>query len=328
MAKLIKNDGYIGIAKQAAKGTPEATSDYFIRYMEDGFTTEFETTPLREGGDGELIGTVVKNMHREKFSITALARAELVAYVFTYLLGLDTISGASDPFTHTITRGADRLWFTIKRKLPQLNKVQELVDCKIEAITIEAEAGKEVTLTIEGSGITANVLGAEETPIYEAMKPFVFYHSSGAFEVESIVNRNIKKFSIKYTIVSAEGLQTDEILVQDIPDLKIETDVALEFVSEDVSFWQKANYNNLTAPQEDLYYGAFEFDLVTTELVANDREFKFTIARFQFQPVAGMNLNGEPDVIVETIAGIGVKPTSGEFATVVAKNALAVSLSA
>jgi len=325
--KLITNQGYIGIARQTVKGIAESVSDYFIKYEEEGFATEFETQPLREGGDDEYIGDALKNLHTEKFTITALARPQLIAYLWAWVLGKDVNSGASDPYTHILTRiPCGRQWFTIRRKLTT-GYVQVLQDCKIEKITLEMEAGKALKVVIEGNALTASSTASEETPVYEVADPFMFFHGEGRYKINSAVTRDIKKISLGYTVASQEGLQTDEILLADLPDLKVDVDFSCEVYAASITdFFKKVNYNNSTAPQEDLFSFPFEVDLRQTVTSPDDRQLKVEIGKIIATPITGINLKGEPEAMVQTLAGVATVPDTGEHFKVTLKNDLSQNL--
>jgi len=326
--KMLTNKGYIGIAMQSAKGVVASTSDYFIRYSEESSQTEFETTPLREGGDDEDIGEVVKNLHTEKVAFSAFARPELMNYIYAYMLGQESVTGAVDPFTHVITRlSCGRVWWTIRRKL-ESGVVQVFQDFKPEKISIEAEAGKEVVVNVEGQALTVNdFTSVEETPVYEASKVFTFYHGKDRYKINSIVTNNIKKFAIGYTITSQEGLQTDDILIADLPDLKVDVDVSLDIYADDVDdFLKTVNYNSEDTPQEDLYSFPFELDLRYEENAADDRGLKIEVGKIIAEPVSGINLKGEPEAMMQTLAGIAIVPDSGELFQVTCKNDISTNL--
>ena len=322
---LITNKGYIGIAKQTGKGSAAATSDIFIKYLDESFKTERNTTPLREGGDGEMVVTQILNVHKEKFQFKVIARPRIAAYLFAWILGEDTKSGGADPYTHVLTRSVGgRCWLTIRRKL-DTNVIQKLTDCKIEKITFEGEAGKECIFTVDGIGLSSAIESSEETATYETMRPFVFYHGHGRFKVESAATSNIKKFSVQYGIKSQEGMQTDNFLIEDLPDLMIDGDVALDLYASDTTFWKKANYNNTAAPVETVYSGAFELDLRQTETATDDRGIKIEVGKFFWNPV-DLGLKGAAEVMTNTIAGVMAKPAAGEMFQVTCKNDISADL--
>jgi len=317
MTAILSSEQIIGIGKQSAKGVPQTTPAVFIKYLEGSFTTEMDTSALREGGDDEQIGVVNKNMHREKFAFKANCRPQLVNYMLAWLLGGEIVTGAGDPFTHTITRTANgRPYLTIRRGLTT-GKLQQLEDCKIEKVTIEGEAGKEVTISVEGSGLTANILGTLDVPTFEATQIFMFYDGKDKFVLDSGVTKCIKQFTIDITVASQEGLQGDEVTIKDLQDLKLDI--------EGSANWQDANYNGQTSIQEDLKSSNFIVDLLYTESVADDRGFKITIGKFFWNPV-DLPPNAEPNVNEETIAGIAIRPDAGDIIEVVIKNSLGVAV--
>ena len=82
---LITNKGYIGYGKQTVKGTPVVPA-VFAKYLEENFNTESEQSAIREGGDDELVVTQIKNLHRERTGVKVIARPNIAAYLFAYLL--------------------------------------------------------------------------------------------------------------------------------------------------------------------------------------------------------------------------------------------------
>lgn len=327
MSYILTNEGIIGIASQTAKGSANTTPDIYAKFVEGAFPEEMEVTHLRESGDDELIGTSIKNSHMVKFSFKVLARPQITAYLFAYLLGKDTTSGGSDPYTHTIIRSATngRAWLTIRRKVTT-NVTQQLTDAKIEKITIEGEAGKEMYLNVEGNAITTAIVAAEDTASYESGKPFTFYHSNGNFEIESgLATDDIKSYSIGVTVKSQEGMLTDDYKIADLPDLQLDIDFSAVLFAESETFWKKANYNNTTAMSEDLYTSQFTADHTYTESVADDREFKIVLKDIVWQPVV-LDPKSEPAVQEHTIAGIVRKPSAGEIVTITVKNDIATHI--
>lgn len=325
MSKLLSNEGYIGLAKQTSKGNPASTSLFFVKYLDGSFKTEQATSPLREGGDGETVSTVIKTSHKEKFSFKANCRPEVVAYVLAYLMGEDTKSGSSDPYTHVITRGSSRIWCTIFRKLTT-DDVQRIEDCKISKVTIEGEAGKEVTLSVEGEGCGATLLSSDESEVYETgLSVFKFYDGAGKFDLGGTITKNIKKFSVSIA-VTGEGLMTDELVPGDIPDLQYNVDVALDLYVDSTANWKKANYNSGTSPDGDVYQDSLTIDLNFTDSVTStNRQLKIEVPSFVWNSI-DLPMKGAPDVLTETVAGIALKTTGVELITVTLQNDLSDDL--
>ncbi len=320
MGSILSNEGYLGLAKQSAKGSAASSPDIFIKYLEGSTVPEITRSEIREGGDDELLNTVVKTQHKEKITFKVLARPRITAYLYAWLLGEDSVTGSEDPWTHELTRSSGkRCWVTVERMI-KTGTIITYTDCKIESIQAEAEAGKEVTLTVEMVALTSVVGSSAETPTYESEAPFMFYDGNGAYSLDGVVTQLIKKFMFKHIITSQDGYQTDGILMADYPDLKLDIQIGLELYTEAVTNWQKANYNADTTPQEALKTSVCEIDLTYT-----DRQFKIEIGKFVWDSI-DLPLKGEPESLTETVAGLAMKPDSGEMTTVTIQNDLSADL--
>lgn len=328
MSYLKSSKGYLAVSDQAEKGTPIAYSaaKYYLKYLEESFQTEADVMHQREGGDDELLVTSIKNLHKEKFSFKAYARPELIAYLAAWILGADAKSGSSDPYTHVLTRVSDgRKYLTFHRKLDTA-VVQKLWDAKIESLTMEMEAGKPVTLTVEGSACNSIIETSTGTESYETDKPFVMYHGDGAFSLDGAVQASVRKATIKITVKSQEGLQSDGLGIEDLPDLQCDIDVSLELYAESTAFFKKLNYYNTCQKSESVYSGALSIDLNYTNDSGKERELKIEIPDVAFQPITGINLRAEPQVMVQVIAGIARKLSAQEIITITVKNDLSADL--
>ena len=106
---------YLGIAKEVTKGTPVAATD-FIPVAKDALKPQDIIDPLYDQG---LRGSNVLNYNyipgrtRSTFDFGGAVFADTVGYALAGLLGSVTTTGASAPYTHTIsllnstTSGAD-----------------------------------------------------------------------------------------------------------------------------------------------------------------------------------------------------------------------------
>ena len=317
------SDAVLGIAAQVAKGTPNAVPDVFAKYLEgDSAVHEMETTALREGGDDEQIGTFTKNMHKVMFTFKIKARPEIITFLIAWLLGKDVLTGATDPFTHTMTRLADgRKYLTVRRKI-ETTKTEQIEDAKIEKISIESEAGKEVEITVEGQGLRSTILAAEDTPVFEVESIFMFYHGVNSYVLDGVTERCIKSFAINIQVTSQDGLQSDEVTMKDLQDLMLDIDWSADLFADNDDRWQKANYNNGTAISTVLFEGAFIVELNFLDPTTGfNRQLKITIPASKWEPVQ-LPFNSEPAVTEETVAGIARRPDAGEIITVVTQNAI------
>lgn len=96
---------FIGIAKEVTKGTAVAPTDYLL-VQADSVKPESIIDPLYDNG---LRGSLVENYNyipgrtRSTFDFSSSAFPDGIGYALTGLLGSVATTGASAPFTHTIS---------------------------------------------------------------------------------------------------------------------------------------------------------------------------------------------------------------------------------
>lgn len=324
MSNQLTNAPVIGFAEQSAKGSINATPEWFVKYLEGSFPTEIDKTLLREGDNDERVAIAIKNAHRETFSFKVLARPEISGVLFAFQLGKDVVTGAGVPYTHTLTRSATngRAWFTMAVEY-EAGKIRYITDCKIDKIEIGAEAGKTVELTVTGSGITVSFATASLTPVYDDEEPYRFFDADGAFTVKGGLTSRIHKFQITST-VGGKTLQTDSVSMEDIVDLSHEVEANADLYAEDMDDWKDVNYNAGAVISEDLKTGNMIVDL-TRGASSTLRELKLTVGKIVFNTVP-LPVKADADVVVNTIAGPAIVPDTGEFFEVVVKNAISANL--
>jgi len=187
---------------------------------------------------------------------------------------------------------------------------------------MDAEVGKGIMITVEGTGITVAFRSASLTPVYDDEEPFKFYDANGAFTVRSSVRSRISKLSVVSTVVSQE-LQTDAVKLEDIADLKHEVDMSADLFAEDGdTFWKAINYDDGAVIPETLDSGNLIVDFTYG---TPERQLKMTISKIVWEPVA-LPQKADAEVTPVTIAGPAVVPDAGEFFEVVCKNDISANL--
>lgn len=96
---------FIGIAKEVTKGTPVAPTDYLL-VQADSLKPEDVIDPLYDKGlRGSLVDSYnyIQGRTRSTFDFSSSAFPDGIGYALTGLLGSCATTGASAPYTHTIS---------------------------------------------------------------------------------------------------------------------------------------------------------------------------------------------------------------------------------
>lgn len=312
-----KRVGYIGLAKQASKGTGVEPAK-FVRW-EGGtkMTPVQQFTPYREGGDGYYPGVTLKESHAPDGQFALLARPDLAAYLFAMLLGADSVAGASAPYTHTITPHADTIpWVTIERSIAG-QIIERIVDCKIKSIVVEGEAGKPIKLTVDFVGITPSIGGSAASASYETDMPFVFYQATLTLDGGAVTT--INKFKITVSNILDEQDFTNAITRADIPLLGRDVSLEFEMVMEATTQYAAVYYGGATAVATAIDEGSFIVDLQYGSAAAL-RELKIEVPAL-YHTEAPVELDTADDKQVYSCKAHAKKASASELITVTVKNA-------
>jgi tail tube protein len=158
------NTGTLSIGKQTAKGTPQATFAYKLRYT-GGFGPApdrniiqlAETDSQRVGSNSVVVGSTVTGgtehyLRPDEFG--------LLAYL---ALGTNADGGTNPNYTHTATANATGAapYATLKKAVNGTVLVDQYSDCRIGALTVNGGAGQALTCSLTWGGLTA-LLGSTD----------------------------------------------------------------------------------------------------------------------------------------------------------------------
>lgn len=328
------NEGYIGIASQEYQKTTVAAVTKFVAYTADETGPDIAEEVLREGGDGQYDVTSVKTLHKENVNFSLYARPEISANLYAALLGDDTPSHlTTTPFYHTIIPKSNQAttavqkWLTVEKMLigTTVSKVQRLQSCKISSITLTGEAGKPVSMQVEGSGLTGSLVTTAATPSYETGNPFSFYNGIYHVNAPTTSNFDIKSFSIKITAVNDEEIQTVALTRQDIINHRFNVEVTLGLDYTSYVMFAKANYGAGTSPTATYSDGSFTVSLKTNAGTTSEERLQIAVPKVRLKPHI-IGLNPEPNTLEQPLSGMGFKQATTELVTVTCYNQIATTL--
>lgn len=324
MARFARNDGYIGLAKQAAKGTGIAPA-YFVKW--DGgpkMTPDMDVEKLQEGGDGQYPGIMLKKKHKPDGSFDLFARPDIAGFLFAMLLGADTIAGTG-PYTHTIIASAPASlpWVTVERSVAgQL--IDRIIDSRIKEIKVSGEAGQPVKLAVSYLGTTEAKQATPATVTLETDDPFMFWQGTYTLDTAD-VSGVIPAFEITLSNIFDEDDFANAITRADIPLIRRDIKGSFRVKFENADRFAKTYFGDTsgTAPATALTTGNITIDL-NYGTGAGARELKIDLQKI-YHTAAKVELASKEETSQEYDCEFEGSKGTGDLVTVTAKNAKATS---
>lgn len=319
MALNASYNGYVGIAKQSAKGTAVAPST-FVRFLSAvKADPELDISVFPEGGGGFTDITAQKQFHKHDGGFELYARPSVAAKLFAFALGADTVVGTAAPYTHTIIPARPLPYLTIERGMKTNLITDRIQDCMINGLKLEGEAGKPLKLSLDFLGIQAALQGTGASDTYETDSFFTFM--SGAFTLLGTgAFTRITKFGLGLSNNVDGGIQTVEVHREALQALLLGLTLDFEVV-----------YDSADTNYADIFYGGGTsvVDTVKTGAVTLDftygagaalRELKVEIPLLNYKAIGTPAPAATPATLRQAVAGVATKG-AGELITVTSKNA-------
>lgn len=193
--------GDIWQVKQAALGTiePTATAARHLRKVGDGALSAAKTYGSEEWADGERFGSpsmFVDTIGGEVGTVTAQAQIETAGFMFAQIIGVDTVTGLTPDFTHTISSGtANGPYQTIRQKAgvavgPWRNAFW---DAKVNSLAFNCSQDDKVAKIEQGIMAlkAATWQTADPAATDSGTDPFDWNEAKGAHTIDAVVLEEI-----------------------------------------------------------------------------------------------------------------------------------------
>ena len=229
---------YIGIAKESTKGTPVAPTDYLL-VNKDTVKPVDVIDPLYDQG---LRGSMVENYNyipgrtRSTFDLGGAVFADGIGYALTGIMGACTTTGASAPYTHTIS---------LKNSLATSTDVQPLsytlTDFYVAGVrTYAAQQFHDVTLKFSADGMleydaksTGNLSATTTapTPTFSTVLPTPVWQGTVSIGGSTVSNSLNGSIALKRAVTPIYGIaQTQDPFNVFVGALEVTGDI--EFIME------------------------------------------------------------------------------------------------
>lgn len=274
MAIVIESGiGGVNYGKQAAKGTKAVAATTTVGYnrlkhVGGGFKSG-KVLSSEEYTDGNRFGSpsVFTNFVGGTVGAVELqAQPENIGLFWAQLLGSDVVTGAADPYTHTITSAASAPWGSWWMKAGSaIGPQRELYwDSKIAKITQSAPRDRNVLhLSVDVACLKpAEVFSVDPAKTEDASDPLLATEATGGFTFDTTAIADISDH-----VVEADAGMTawygDSILPLQLVDGKGRITQSFESIVTDETLlkYRKAIWNSTapadgTLPVKDVFYAA------------------------------------------------------------------------
>ena len=162
MPPIQKAVAHVGIGKQSAKGTPQATNLHAHGVSGGVFAAIDLKQDLEELTSAWAVSPgVVREEAISGFNYTTRAYSKGLHAILAAILGQDTISGAG-PYVHTCVVPANQSqpYVTLHGSLGTTPLISEISDALLDEVTIKWEKGGPVTVEVTGIGCVLTLGGA------------------------------------------------------------------------------------------------------------------------------------------------------------------------
>lgn len=324
------NDADLAIAIQAAKGTPSLVSSQRLFLLGGGVTGAKDTADVEETSSGRLRGTSYVGQVRGQGSPSFAVRPASIGLLLYLAMGAKAVTGAADPWTHTITLASTLPWCTIWRRLAS-GLFERFSDAKVNSLTLRSEAGGILAAEVGFLALRpAHQTAAEATATPEAAEVvFVHHDGVGALLYEGVAAAEIRRTSV--AINNNLALQQgDDVsgfdLVEQVQDITLET----EHTINDFNLYRRWMYgasapaNNAGPTRSILELSGSGLDFKWTRPGGPpERSVRIQAPRVQVQSPSGHEPNASGAPIVETRTHKVYRPAAGSGLTAIVLNGVA-----
>lgn len=189
MSGISSRHGTIAIAKQTAKGSAAATPTVkfalsaapsvapikergrYVMTDQGRDPGQAYTSRMAVGGDFQVY------MHPDGFGLLGLG-----------VLGTNADTGAGPNYTHTITPADDVPWFTVWRMVGKVI-FERFVDCKINTLRVEGNAGSPLVVSIGLEGIKAEFEAADTALAKLTSAGYLYPEANGRILLAAVAKR-------------------------------------------------------------------------------------------------------------------------------------------
>ena len=271
----------IGFAKQTAKGTAAANPTYVVGLTGGSvYSADVTENDLNTSWTDRLLAG------HERVEVLPGSDAEIVVtpatigLLLTLAVGADAVTGAADPYLHTITPAASLPWHTVFGSYG--TDKSSIVDCKIDSLELSWEKSGALKAKVKSMGCVLTFASTWTGGTAEGVVGNTFRGNGGVFTIAGtqarVVSGSIKIENGCQAIVAAYSTTPDTIA-----EAMLKCDVSLTIVPDDLLLFRTVVTGSAggTTAQSTPQYGALDLKFInTTGATGHDLEFTATNMKY------------------------------------------------
>lgn len=328
---VFRNLGYLGFSRETTQGTPVAPAS-FVKLRKQMFMISQEFEDIRNG-NVEDINNSVKKFLSYKGAFQTYLYPDEGGRLLTGALGKDVVSGAGDPWTHTITLLDALPFYTFEADFNSDQIIDRITDCKIDTFKLTAQAGELADLDISlfgcnpiGQGSPATVTftdGVSEGPMVMHQGVFTLTGPTDATTLQGQIQQLMLTISRNITVVKGPGSLVPIYLIEGVR--KFDLRLVVEFSGPNI--YQLTHFGANAATTASPTTGTGSLVAKFTSQAAPEHSIQITAPQFSFQHAApAFSPSGE--LAVMTVDAVGYRSGATLPLSVIVKNAIATQFSA
>ena len=321
----------LGIAKQTAKGVAAAAAAYRLLLAGGDIGPVRTVSALEETGGTRMRTRSFLAGVRAEGEPEMFVRDDFIGLLAYLAFGAQAISGAADPWTHTLTMVNAQPWFTVWRMLGD-TLYERFVDCKVSRFAIHSEAGQAVRAILGIVGLTPQnktsagyagevIIAASDGPA------FVHAHGQGALSIEGAPVTSIEMLDVNLT-EGAAVQQGDAVGGYDVSEGVRELTIQARHAITDRALYNRFHYGSAVpadnaAPTPNVVELTGGIDFKWTRQTTPERSIQITAPRLEVANIEGYTPSPGGDPLKRTDTYVARQPTGGgTAATMLVKNAV------
>lgn len=320
MGGLRGNQASWSVKKQSAKGTPDTTYTNRLPFTDGNIAPARTVDQLSETDANRDQGVSFVQVLGVEGNPGSYVRDDTFHSILELALGASAPAGATN-FTHTATPANALPYFTAYKELGG-TLFEQFNDCKVNELTISAEAGQPLTFTLDIVGRSAIRLAAQPAAItalpLDSVAPPNF--NNAAVTLAGGATSLVSSFELTISN-NVTTQQTDDAVPYDVVEGQREVSLGFNMLFETLDEYNK------------FHYGAAAGTTQSASLATTSAEFTFTLGannevKFTLPSIAYEEFPAEPDAggdpvesSVSAVAQRGASPV----VTVVTKNQVATT---